>query len=137
MTVIFLSLAMAMAPQPDTKYEFCNTKECDERVDNIRHKRKVQARHKAQVRWERHAAKMRKVVRPHLAWLASTRRCESGGRYGIATGNGFYGAYQFTLQSWRAVGGWGMPHLAPPLEQDYRAVKLLNLQGAGAWPVCG
>jgi hypothetical protein len=78
-----------------------------------------------------------RVVRPYRAWLASTRACESGGRYGIATGNGFYGAYQFTVSSWRAVGGWGMPHRASRLEQDYRAVRLLHVQGVGAWPVCG
>lgn len=119
------------------KFSFCNTRACDERVRAIRHRRKVQARHKAQVRAEAHDAHRLRMVRPHRAWLASTRRCESGGRYHIATGNGFYGAYQFTLSSWRAVGGRGMPHQNEPLEQDYRAVKLLYLQGRGAWPVCG
>lgn len=78
-----------------------------------------------------------RATRSYRAWLASTRACESGGRYRTATGNGFWGAYQFTLSSWRAVGGRGYPHLAPPLEQDYRAVRLLHVQGAGAWPVCG
>ena len=129
--------AEAMKVEYHPKFPYCNTRACDKRALNRRHKRKVQARHKAQVRWERHAAKMRKVVAPYRAWLASTRQCESGGRYGIATGNGFYGAYQFTLSSWRAVGGWGMPHYAAPIEQDYRAVRLLHLQGRGAWPVCG
>ena len=77
------------------------------------------------------------VVRPYRGWLAKVRWCESTNRYNINTGNGFYGAYQFTLPSWRAVGGRGLPHLAIPLEQDYRAVRLLRLQGRGAWPVCG
>jgi len=121
----------------EPRYPWCNTPECDERSMHIRQRRKVQARHKAQVRWERHTARIRNRVRPHRAWLASTRRCESGGRYNINTGNGFYGAYQFTLSSWRAAGGSGMPHLNPPLEQDYRAVILLGIQGRGAWPVCG
>jgi hypothetical protein len=79
----------------------------------------------------------RRIVSPYQGWLARVRRCESGGVYTTNTGNGFYGAYQFTVSSWRAVGGWGMPHLARPLEQDYRAVRLLGLQGRGAWPVCG
>jgi hypothetical protein len=78
-----------------------------------------------------------RVVRPYRSWLRSTRLCESHGNYRTNTGNGFYGAYQFTLQSWAAVGGRGLPHLAARLEQDYRAVKLLRLQGPGAWPVCG
>lgn len=79
----------------------------------------------------------RRVTRPYSAWLRSTRMCESDGRYTINTGNGFFGAYQFTLSSWRAVGGWGFPHHARPIEQDYRAVRLLHVQGRGAWPVCG
>lgn len=78
-----------------------------------------------------------RTTTPYRAWLASTRACESGGVYGTNTGNGFFGAYQFTLSSWLAVGGAGYPHLAPPLEQDYRAVRLLRVQGVGAWPVCG
>lgn len=88
----------------------------------------------AHVRWylRRHNA-----TRPYRAWLASTGACESGGNYATNTGNGFYGRYQFTLSSWRAAGGRGMPNLAPPLEQDFRAVRLLHIQGAGAWPVCG
>jgi hypothetical protein len=63
--------------------------------------------------------------------------CESGGDYAINTGNGFYGAYQFTLHSWHAVGGWGYPNRNTPLEQDYRAVRLLKAGGPGNWPVCG
>lgn len=79
----------------------------------------------------------RKVVRPYRAWLASTARCESGGQWAINTGNGFYGGLQFKLKSWQAVGGRGFPHHATQLEQEYRGVRLLRLQGAGAWPVCG
>jgi Transglycosylase-like domain len=79
----------------------------------------------------------RRSVRPHRAWLRATRMCESRGRYQTNTGNGFSGAYQFTLRSWRWVGGDGLPHEAEPLEQDYRAVLLLRRQGRSAWPVCG
>lgn len=69
---------------------------------------------------------------------ARLRECESGsdGLYLANTGNGYYGAYQFTLESWRAVGGTGYPHKAPPFEQDFRAKKLKALQGWGAWPAC-
>jgi hypothetical protein len=63
--------------------------------------------------------------------------CESGGNYATNTGNGFYGAYQFTLSSWASVGGRGRPDLAGPFEQDGRALRLRSIQGRGAWPVCG
>lgn len=79
----------------------------------------------------------RAAVRPYLAWIKRTAQCESGGRWWISTGNGFYGGMQFTLQSWQAVGGRGYPHQNTKLEQMYRSVRLLRLQGRGAWPVCG
>jgi hypothetical protein len=91
---------------------------------------------RARYRWRTVGFRQR-TVRPYRAWLAKVRQCESGGRYRTATGNGFWGAYQFTLSSWHAVGGRGYPHQARPLEQDYRAVRLLHLQGRGAWPICG
>lgn len=80
---------------------------------------------------------MRRTVRPFRAWLNATAACESGGNYSTNTGNGFYGGLQFTLTSWRAVGGTTRPDLAPRLEQRYRAVLLRRIQGVGAWPVCG
>lgn len=83
-------------------------------------------------RWRRYA-------RPHRAWLRSTRYCESGnhGLYRANTGNSFYGAYQFTLSTWRHTGGRGYPHEATPAEQDYRAAWLMVNEGAGHWPICG
>jgi len=74
---------------------------------------------------------------PGAAVLAAIRECESGGDYSINTGNGFYGAYQFTLSTWRSVGGAGYPHEAPPHEQDERAARLYREAGPSPWPVCG
>ena len=34
--------------------------------------------------------------------------CESGGNWGTATGNGYYGGLQFTMGTWRANGGIGL-----------------------------
>lgn len=62
--------------------------------------------------------------------------CESSGNWAINTGNGFYGGLQFTLDSWRATGGSGMPHHASRSEQIRRAQILLQMQGWGAWPAC-
>jgi LysM repeat protein len=63
-------------------------------------------------------------------------QCESTGNWSINTGNGFYGGLQFTLSSWRAVGGSGYPHQASKAEQIARAERLLDLQGWNAWPAC-
>ncbi len=62
--------------------------------------------------------------------------CESGGNWSINTGNGYYGGLQFSLSSWRAVGGSGYPHQASKSEQISRAEQLLQIQGWGAWPAC-
>jgi hypothetical protein len=69
--------------------------------------------------------------------LAAIRSCESGGNYSTNTGNGFYGAYQFTQSTWEGVGGSGSPANASPAEQDRRAAILYSRSGAGQWPVCG
>ena len=79
----------------------------------------------------------KRVVKPYSRYFDRVAWCESTGRWRINTGNGFYGGLQFTLSSWRAVGGSGYPHWHGKLEQKYRGVKLLRLQGRGAWPHCG
>lgn len=63
-------------------------------------------------------------------------QCESGGNWQINTGNGFYGGLQFSLASWRGVGGTGYPHEASVAEQIKRAKLLQAEQGWGAWPTC-
>ncbi len=62
--------------------------------------------------------------------------CESGGNWSINTGNGFYGGLQFTLSTWRAYGGSGMPHHASKATQIAVAKKVQAAQGWGAWPAC-
>lgn len=64
-------------------------------------------------------------------------QCESGGNWAISTGNGFYGGLQFTLGTWRANGGTGMPQDASRATQIAVAERVLTTQGIGAWPVCG
>ena len=71
-----------------------------------------------------------------LDW-AALRKCESGGDYAIDTGNGYYGAYQFSWSTWAAQGGSGNPALASPAEQDMRAQRLYDAAGSSPWPVCG
>jgi LysM repeat protein len=67
---------------------------------------------------------------------------ESGGNPATNTGNGYYGAFQDTIGSWRAAGG------GPGLPSDYSYADQLAVnqriqaqQGWGAWPstsrMCG
>ncbi|MBW4718972.1 LysM peptidoglycan-binding domain-containing protein [Saccharothrix obliqua] len=63
--------------------------------------------------------------------------CESGGNWGTATGNGYYGGLQFLPSTWQANGGSGMPNQASREEQIRVAENVLASQGIGAWPVCG
>ena len=65
------------------------------------------------------------------------RFCESTWNYQTASGNGFYGAYQFDYSTWFTVGGTGLASDAPPEEQDARARLLYARRGSQPWPVCG
>jgi uncharacterized protein YabE (DUF348 family) len=62
--------------------------------------------------------------------------CESGGNWSINTGNGYYGGLQFSLSTWRAYGGAGMPHQASRAAQIAVAERVRAGQGWGAWPAC-
>jgi hypothetical protein len=64
-------------------------------------------------------------------------QCESGGNWGTATGNGYYGGLQFTIGTWHANGGQGSPQQASREEQIRVAENVLRTQGMHAWPVCG
>jgi len=71
-----------------------------------------------------------------LNW-AALAKCESGGNPRATNPAGYYGLYQFSLSTWRAVGGSGNPRDASSAEQTKRAKILYNRAGAGQWPVCG
>jgi resuscitation-promoting factor RpfB len=62
--------------------------------------------------------------------------CESNGNWSINTGNGFYGGLQFMAQTWRSVGGSGLPHEASRAEQIKRGKILQERSGWGQWPAC-
>lgn len=64
---------------------------------------------------------------------AAIAQCESGGNPSINTGNGYYGMYQFSLPTWRSVGGTGLPSEASAEEQTMRARMLQQRAGWGQW----
>lgn len=73
---------------------------------------------------------------PSATDLARLRGCESAGRYATATGNGYYGAYQFDLATWRSLGLDGSPDRAEPPLQDAAANALEQTRGWRPWPSC-
>lgn len=66
-------------------------------------------------------------------------QCESGGDWDINTGNGHYGGLQFSQSTWESFGGLKFApraDLATRDEQITIAVKVVAVQGWGAWPQC-
>lgn len=117
-------------PRPDFEAVLAKLREAQEA------ERVAQAAQKAQAAAETEAAIVEPVVvaqpvttpapivRPVVSgglaeWLYKLRMCESGGNYTTNTGNGYYGAYQFSLQTWNAYGtGYARADLAPADVQD-------------------
>ncbi|MGW0332014.1 transglycosylase family protein [Streptomyces sp. NPDC003011] len=65
--------------------------------------------------------------------------CESGGRWHVNTGNGFYGGLQFWQPTWKEFGGLKYApraDLATRAEQIAVAQEVVAVQGWEAWPVC-
>lgn len=96
-----------------------------------------------------HACRVRvrhkKYIRPYRGWfLGPVGACESGtGSYSLKAGlravspSGQYrGRYQFGIPDWYRAGGTGDPINAGWLEQAYRAVRWLHINGRGSWPNC-
>jgi uncharacterized protein YabE (DUF348 family) len=66
--------------------------------------------------------------------LARLRSCE--GSYTSNTGNGYYGAYQFDIQTWGGYSGYPNAAAAPPAVQDEKAWLTYQRRGWSPWPSC-
>jgi uncharacterized protein YabE (DUF348 family) len=64
-------------------------------------------------------------------WLLKLRDCESGGNYQDNTGNGYYGAYQFSMGTWKSLGYSGVPSSAAPSTQDQAIIRNTLRSGGG------
>src|SRR4051794_4167210 len=65
--------------------------------------------------------------------------CESGGRWHLNTGNGYYGGLQFSRSTWLGFGGGRYARCAnraTNYQQIRVAERVRRSHGWGAWPVC-
>jgi peptidoglycan hydrolase-like protein with peptidoglycan-binding domain len=70
--------------------------------------------------------------------LRRIAQCESGGNpRAVSPGGQYRGKYQFSRETWRALGGSGDPADAPEWLQDRLALKLYRQRGSAPWPNCG
>jgi flagellar biosynthesis GTPase FlhF len=104
----------------------------------------LQQQQAAQTQQAAQAAQAQQAAQPAPAPAASStsddfarlRQCESGGNYSDNTGNGYYGAYQFSESTWQGMGYSGLPSDASPAQQDQVAEQLQAQDGWGPWPSC-
>ena len=72
------------------------------------------------------------------AVLRRIAECESGGNpRAVSPGGQYRGKFQFSRETWRALGGRGDPADAPEWKQDRMALKLYRQSGTAPWPSCG
>lgn len=99
---------------------------------------RIQAARRARLRREREEAFASLPGGVSIETLEAIGSCESGGDPTAVSSDGSYrGKYQFSFETWAAVGGSGDPAAAPEDEQDYRAALLYTQSGSSPWPVCG
>jgi resuscitation-promoting factor RpfB len=72
------------------------------------------------------------------AALKQIAECESGGNpRAVSPGGHYRGKYQFSVATWRNLGGDGDPVDASEATQDRVALKLYRRSGTAPWPSCG
>jgi transglycosylase-like protein len=114
-----------------------------EPVASLRHEMRAAARRfriarRARLRRERRSEFAALPAGVSMATLEAIASCESGGDPTIVSADGSYrGKYQFSYETWAAVGGSGDPAAASEAEQDYRAALLYASSGSSPWPICG
>jgi len=99
--------------------------------------------------WQAYRREARQLRR-YLHQLAVARRraalvarwqpvadCEAGGNWHINSGNGYYGGLQFSMRTWQAHGGSGVPSEQPAWRQAEVGERVRASSGLGAWPHCG
>ena len=63
-------------------------------------------------------------------------QCESGQRWDLNTGNGYYGGVQFSASTWHAYGGPDLPNQHSREDQIEIARRVWRARGWSPWPAC-
>jgi hypothetical protein len=63
-------------------------------------------------------------------------QCESGGRWNLRSGNGYYGGLQFSASTWQSHGGTGLPSDHTRAEQIDIGRRQWRQSRWTAWPSC-
>lgn len=115
----------------------------ERRAEQERIEAERRAEEERQAEQERAAADPWGISRLSADRIATSERlaqCESNGNWQAVSGNGlYYGGLQFHPQTWRSVGGSGLPNQASRAEQIHRAELLLQKSWAtwgNQWPAC-
>lgn len=74
--------------------------------------------------------------------FATVASCESGGRWSISTGNGYYGGLQMDRTFAKTYDRWAYYNLGTPNNwsrerQIKAAIRAYRTRGLGPWPKCG
>lgn len=106
--------------------------------------RRIRAERTNRKRARREYRRKLRYIAPYRSWfLGPVGACESGtttnlehGLRATSPSGQYLGRYQFGRPDWGRAGGYGDPRDADWLEQGYRAVRWLNINGRQSWPNC-
>lgn len=105
------------------------------RLAEIERVRALEAQKQAQVQAEVKSVPNTPVLSSDDAFIQLSY-CEAGGKPTTNTGNGYYGMFQYDLQTWGNYGGYARPDLAPAEVQLSKAKETQARRGWGPWPAC-
>lgn len=120
---------------PDRTVEYTKAKEADIEKAEIERVRALEAQKQAQVQAQAQSVPNTPVLSSDDAFIQLSY-CEAGGKPATNTGNGYYGMFQYDLQTWANYMGYARPDLAPAEVQLAKAKETQARRGWSPWPSC-
>lgn len=136
--LVILVVTLILAVTGDDAHGRHDVKGCDHACVE-----RVKAEKRAEIRKRNRDRKLRYIAPYRTSFLGPVGACESGtttnlrhGLRAVSSTGQYRGRYQFGMPDWAAAGGHGDPIDADWLEQAYRAVRWLKINGRDSWPNC-